>query len=185
MGKRSAKCKKPSLERNTSLLGWVVESPFVSGPSLRPGCRKRRSAEGVRSLFFRFWDSFGHFLVSFSDASLTFLALTPLGGQICVKHLKNPSFIVKNGHETPPPKRWGFSCFNCSSSFLSLPFSAIVSLLFRCSLTFSGLELAHPVVLEALFSSLICQTPLAGLLFRTKSSVKLFDLEVSGKLLSG
>ena len=37
------------------------------------GCRKRSAAKGVRSLFFfRFWDSFGHFLVTFSDASVTF-----------------------------------------------------------------------------------------------------------------
>ena len=35
------------------------------------GCRKRRSAKGVWH-FFRFWDSFGHFLVNFSNASVTF-----------------------------------------------------------------------------------------------------------------
>ena len=50
-----------------------------SGPSLgvqvlavfSSGCRKRRSAKGVRSLF-RFRDTFGHFLVIFSDVFVTF-----------------------------------------------------------------------------------------------------------------
>ena len=76
-----------------------------------------------------------------------------------VKISKIPSFIVKNGHETPPPKRWGFSCFNVSSSFISLPFSAIVSLLSLCSLTLSSLKMAHPVGLEANFSLVSGECP--------------------------
>ena len=35
------------------------------------------------------------------------------------KSQKIPSFIVKNGHETPPPKRWGFFMFQCFFLFLS------------------------------------------------------------------
>ena len=45
------------------------------------GCRKRSAAKGLRSLFFffffRFWDSFGHFSVTFSDASVTFRHFLP------------------------------------------------------------------------------------------------------------
>ena len=39
----------------------------------------------------------------------------------------------------------GFSCFDVCSSFVSLPLSALVFLLPLCSLTFSSLEMAHPM----------------------------------------
>ena len=52
-----------------------------------------------------------------------YVALTPLGGQILVKNLKKiPSLTVKNGHETPPPKRWGFFTFQCFFFFLIFAF---------------------------------------------------------------
>ena len=38
-------------------------------------CCKRRSAKGARSLLFPFRASFGHLLVTFSDASVTFLSM--------------------------------------------------------------------------------------------------------------
>ena len=60
------------------------------------------------------------------------------------KSQKNPQFYTQNGHATPPPKRWGFSCFNIFASFLSLPFSAILFLLPLCSLTLSSLKVAPP-----------------------------------------
>ena len=48
------------------------------------GRRRRRSAKGVRSLFFCSRDSFGHFSVTFSDASVTFFpslfCQTPFAG---------------------------------------------------------------------------------------------------------
>ena len=47
-----------------SVMIFFEDDPFS-------GCRKRRSAKGVRSLFC-FRDPFGHFLVTFSDASVTF-----------------------------------------------------------------------------------------------------------------
>ena len=46
------------------------------------GCRKRSAAKGVRSLFFRFRDAFGHFSVTFSDASVTFF-VTFLPNSFC------------------------------------------------------------------------------------------------------
>ena len=42
----------------------------------------------------------------------------------------------------PHLKGGGVSCFDVASSFLSLPFSAIVVLLSLCSFTYSGLEMA-------------------------------------------
>ena len=51
--------------------------------SCRPsGCRKRSGAKGVRSLLFRFRDAFGHFSVTFSDASVTFF-VTFLPNSFC------------------------------------------------------------------------------------------------------
>ena len=38
------------------------------------------------------------------------------------KSQKIPSFIVKNVHETPPPKRWGFFMFQCFFFFLIFAF---------------------------------------------------------------
>ena len=53
------------------------------------------------------------------------------------KSQKIPSFIVKKmAKKHPHLKGGGFSCFNVSSSFLSLPFSALVFLLSLCFLTF-------------------------------------------------
>ena len=52
-----------------------------------------------------------------------FLAVTSVGGQVWVKNLKKiPSFIAKNVHETPPPKRWGFFMFQCFFFFLIFAF---------------------------------------------------------------
>ena len=86
-----------------------------------------------------------------------------MGGQVWVKNLKkNPGFIAKNGHEAPPPKRWGFSCFHVSSSssssssFLSLPFSGIVFPLPLCSLTFSSLKMAPPNEVLGVFYVFFC-----------------------------
>ena len=50
------------------------------------------------------------------------MALNPLGGQILVKNLKRPQFYTQNGHETPPPKRWGLYMFQCFFSFLVFAF---------------------------------------------------------------
>ena len=46
------------------------------------GAAKRRSAKGVQSLFFRFRDSFGHFLVTSPDASVAFF-VTFLPSSFC------------------------------------------------------------------------------------------------------
>ena len=46
----------------------IMAVVVVFGSSLS----KRRSAKGVRSLFFRFRATFGHFSVTFSDASVPF-----------------------------------------------------------------------------------------------------------------
>ena len=78
-------------------------------------CRKRRSAKGVRSLFC-FRDSFGHFLVTFSDASVTFF-VTFLPNSFCrtafvagwtTVHLKpwhqNRIFLARGAVKTPLPQ---------------------------------------------------------------------------------
>ena len=54
----------------------------VNGQPLNLGCRKRSAAKGVRSLFFRFRDAFGHFSVIFSDASVAFF-VTFLPNSFC------------------------------------------------------------------------------------------------------
>ena len=67
------------------------------------GCRKTRSAKGVRSLFC-FRDCFGHFLVTFSDASVTFLWLfcqTPFAGLLLRQgdlELASKSKQARNDH---------------------------------------------------------------------------------------
>ena len=77
------------------------------------------------------------------------MAVTSASGQVEVKHLKIPSFLFKMGMRQPPPKGWGFPCFNVSSSFLCLPFSALVVLLSLCVLTFSSPNMALPMRCEA------------------------------------
>ena len=49
----------------------IVELPRENDTKGKSGCRKRSAAKGVRSLFC-FRDAFGHFSVTFSDASVTF-----------------------------------------------------------------------------------------------------------------
>ena len=80
---------------------------------MESGCRKRRSAKGVRSLFLVFWDSFGHFLVTSSDASVMFFVnvfcQTPFAGLLLRQgdgelQFKKPSGIVMGKSLDSPEK---------------------------------------------------------------------------------
>ena len=62
---------------------------------------------------------------------------------------KIPSFIVKNGHKTPPPKRWGFFMFQCFCFFLIFAFFCHSFSSLPLLLDILMLQMAHPVELEA------------------------------------
>ena len=51
---------------------WKVHELQLHRNLLRSGCRKRRCGKRSSITFFRFRDAFGHFSVTFSDASVTF-----------------------------------------------------------------------------------------------------------------
>ena len=66
------------------------------------------------------------------------MVVTSLGGWFSVKNLKkSPVFMVKNGQEKAPPRRWGFFMFQSVLFFL-------IFVVFCPSFAFLPLFLLHP-----------------------------------------
>ena len=77
------------------------------------------------------------------------------------KTQKSPILQSKMAMKHPHLKGGGFSCFNVSSSSLSLPASALVFLLSLCFLTFLRQKKAHPI--QHIFQSKNLQKKMAFL----------------------